>query len=404
MSTTENLTNTAYNGVDKSLISKVNLAFSELFKMPAQHFVQSPGRVNLIGEHTDYNEGFVLPCAINYHTLVAVSLRDDSQVHVVALDYNNQKDIIELDKPLSFNSSPEMMWSNYIRGVLAEIIKSHPSIKGMNIVVSGNVPQGAGLSSSASLEIAIAQTVNQLNALNLSEKELAIIGQAAENNFVGCNCGIMDQMVVAAGELNHAMLLDCRSLAIEAIALPKNLNILIINSNKKRGLVDSEYNLRRQSCEQVAKTLGVSSLRDINIDRLMHSKDKLDTISFKRALHVITENQRTLDATIALKTHDLATLSNLMQASHQSMKEDFEITVPEIDLIVSLCHEVIQDQGGVRMTGGGFGGCVVALIPQELIKPVIETVEKNYQKETGLIASFYLCQSASGAGLLDIRV
>lgn len=383
--------------VSKNLIEKVTDAFLSIFKHNPMHLIQAPGRVNLIGEHTDYNEGFVLPTAINYHTLIAVSPRADSQIHVIALDYNNQKDIIDLSQPIQFNNEPEMMWSNYVRGVIVEILKEMPSIKGMNIIVSGNIPQGAGLSSSASLEVAIAQTVNLINHFNLTDKQLAQIGQAAENKFVGCNCGIMDQMVVAAGKEGHAMLLDCRTLEIEAIKIPESLSILIINSNKKRGLVDSAYNQRRSSCELVATTLGIRALRDLDINTLTASRDKLDEICFKRARHVVTENQRTLDATMALKENDIAKLSQLMQASHLSMKNDFEITVPEIDLIVALCHEVIQDKGGVRMTGGGFGGCVVVLIPDNLIHPVIEHVKAHYTHQTGLTASFYLCQSANGS-------
>lgn len=382
----------------QTVIAKAQAAFELVFNTKPEHLIQAPGRVNLIGEHTDYNDGFVLPCAINYYTVVAASKRQDNLINVVAVDYGNAQDQFSLDAPIMFVEDKDKFWANYIRGVIKFLLARGYQFSGMDLSVSGNVPQGAGLSSSAALEVVIGQTVKTLFNLSISQAEIALNGQQAENEFVGCNCGIMDQMISAKGQAGHAMLLDCRSLETQAVAMPDSLAILIINSNKKRGLVDSEYNTRRQQCEAAAKYFNVKALRDVNLAEFEAKQAGLDLIVAKRAKHIITENQRTLDAAKALESGNITQLSKLMAQSHASMRDDFEITVKEIDLIVELVSNVIGEQGGVRMTGGGFGGCVVSLLPQSLIAPVKAAIEAEYQAKTGLVATFYECYAVDGAG------
>ncbi|MDP5252551.1 MULTISPECIES: galactokinase [unclassified Vibrio] len=380
------------------LIQTVNTAFEQIFNYSPSHFIQAPGRVNLIGEHTDYNDGFVLPCAINYQTLVAAAKRNDSKVRVISVDYGNEIDEFDLHETILFQA--DKMWANYVRGVIKCLMDRGYTLAGVDIAISGNVPQGAGLSSSAALEVVIGQTFKALCDLSISQADIALNGQQAENDFVGCNCGIMDQMISAKGQKNHALLLDCRSLETEAIPMPKDMAVMIINSNKKRGLVDSEYNTRREQCEEAARLLGVNALRDITIDEFNQNRSKLTEVVAKRAHHVISENHRVLDATQALREHNMKRIGELMAQSHRSMRDDFEITVKEIDLLVDIVQETIGTQGGVRMTGGGFGGCIVAIVPQDLVPQVIEQVANQYQAQTGLKESIYLCHAVQGAGLV----
>ncbi|QXC56378.1 galactokinase [Vibrio mimicus] len=380
------------------LIHNVTTAFQEVLGYAPSHLIQAPGRVNLIGEHTDYNDGFVLPCAINYQTVVAAAKRSDDRVRVVSVDYGHAIDEFDLNSEITF--VPEKMWANYIRGVVKCLRERGFIFNGVDLAVTGNVPQGAGLSSSAALEVVIGQTFKELYQLEISQAEIALNGQQAENQFVGCNCGIMDQMISAKGQANHAMLLDCRSLETEAVAMPEEMAVVIINTNKKRGLVESEYNTRREQCETAARAFGVKALRDVSLEQFNAQVAKLDEVVAKRARHVITENARTLQAAHALRQQDMAHLSVLMAESHASMRDDFEITVKEIDTLVDIVKAVIGDQGGVRMTGGGFGGCVVALVHPTQVDAVKQAVERQYQAATGLKESIYVCHATSGAGLI----
>ncbi|KAB7695392.1 galactokinase [Plesiomonas shigelloides] len=382
------------------LIDNVKNAFKATLGYAPTHIVQAPGRVNLIGEHTDYNDGFVLPCAINYQTVVAAAKRDDNIVRVISVDYGNALDEFDLTQEIAFQH--DKMWANYIRGVVKCLLARGFQFTGADIAVSGNVPQGAGLSSSAALEVVIGQTFKVLFNLEISQAEIALNGQQAENEFVGCNCGIMDQMISAEGSQQHAMLLDCRSLETTSVSMPEELAVVIINSNKKRGLVDSEYNTRREQCEAVAAIFGVKALRDVTLEQFNQKSHELDPLLRKRARHVITENYRTLDAAQALSQHDMQRMARLMAESHASMRDDFEITVSEIDTLVAMVKEVIGERGGVRMTGGGFGGCVVALVPHDLVASVQDVVDANYEAQTGLKAAIYVCQAMDGAGLVEL--
>ncbi|MGR5117880.1 galactokinase [Vibrio astriarenae] len=380
------------------LVQKVKASFESVLGYAPTHFIQAPGRVNLIGEHTDYNDGFVLPCAINYQTVVAAAKRDDNLVRLVSVDYNDATDEFDLTKEIEFQQ--DKMWANYIRGVVKCLKESNFEFGGFDLSVSGNVPQGAGLSSSAALEVVIGQTIKELFNLDITQAEIALNGQQAENEFVGCNCGIMDQMISAEGRKNHALLLDCRYLKTEAVSMPEDMSVVIINSNKKRGLVDSEYNTRREQCEEAARIFGVEALRDVTFAQFKEREAELESMVAKRARHVITENDRTLEAAEALRNHDMKRMGELMAESHASMRDDFEITVPEIDTLVDIVKAVIGDQGGVRMTGGGFGGCIVALVPPALVSDVKATVEREYQAQTGLKEDIYVCQAKDGAGLI----
>lgn len=364
------------------------------FGRPTQVVCHAPGRVNLIGDHTDYNDGFVLPAAINFGTDIAASARQDNKVRVYAHDCGQQSVEFSLAE-ITFNE--QHMWVNYVAGTLQALMTRYPHIKGADIAVSGNVPQGAGLSSSASFEIAILKTFCELYQLDLEGIQAALLGQQAENQFVGCNCGIMDQLISAMGKSSHAMLLDCRSLTFQDAPIPEDMSLLIINSNVKRGLVDSEYNLRRQQCEQVAQHFGVKALRDITINQLEHAKLELDFTLYKRARHVISENNRTEQALEALKNNDMQKLSTLMRASHLSLKDDFAVSTAEVDGLVNIIHEVLQNQGGVRMTGGGFGGCVVAITPNYMVEQVANIVRRDYPQQFGLTPDIYICQASQGA-------
>ena len=379
-------------------MQNVSASFPRVFGYEPTHHIQAPGRVNLIGEHTDYNDGFVLPCAINYQTVVAAKQRDDRLVRVVACDYQDAQDEFSLDAPIEFVA--DKMWANYIRGVVKCLLQRGFEFGGVDIAVSGNVPQGAGLSSSAALEVVIGQTFKTLYNLAISQAEIALNGQQAENEFVGCNCGIMDQLISAQGQDNHALLIDCRSLECQSVSMPEDMAVVIINSNKQRGLVDSEYNTRRQQCEEAAQIFGVKALRDVTIEQFVAKQNELSPDVAKRARHVITENTRTVEAAKALEEGNITLLAQLMEQSHNSMRDDFEITVKEIDTLVDIVKDVVGEQGGVRMTGGGFGGCVVSLVPPQLVDAVKQAIAEQYEAKTGLKETIYVCHATDGASVV----
>ncbi|MEI2265301.1 galactokinase [Erwinia sp. CGal63] len=379
-----------------SLKTLTQQIFSEKFGYAAPQTIQAPGRVNLIGEHTDYNDGFVLPCAIDYQTVIACAKRDDRQIRVIAADYENQQDIFSLDEEIVPHET--QMWSNYVRGVIKHLQKRCPDFGGVDMVIAGDVPQGAGLSSSASLEVAVGTVFRHLYELPLDGAQIAVNGQEAENQFVGCNCGIMDQLISALGEKDHAMLLDCRTLGTRPVPMPEDIAVVIINSNFRRSLVGSEYNTRRQQCEAGAKFFNKSSLRDVELAQFEAMEHELEPLVAKRVRHVLTENARTLEAAEALAKGDLARMAVLMAESHASMRDDFEITVPPIDALVNIVKTTLGDRGGVRMTGGGFGGCVVALMPLDLVDEVKAAVAEQYEAQSGIKETFYVCKAFEGAG------
>lgn len=374
--------------------TKLKKLFSQHFNSAVDVIVHAPGRVNLIGEHTDFNDGFVLPAAINYGTDIAGRKRDDNFVNVIALDWGNESVSFSLD---DIQYDKKTLWVNYVAGTLKILRQSYPSLKGAELMVTGNVPQGAGLSSSASFEIAILKAYAELYDLPLDGIKAALIGQKSENEFVGCNCGIMDQLISAMGKQGHAMLLDCRDLSFKDVSIPETLSICIVNSNCKRDLVESEYNTRRTQCEQVAEYFDVKALRDVNENMLEQAKSNLDDTLYRRARHVVSENARTLAAVEALTNADTKLLSQLMHESHVSLQKDFEVSIPQIDILVAMMSEFLGEKGGVRMTGGGFGGCVVALVPNGLEHELITMVKQRYEAETGIVPSIYSTHTTQGA-------
>ena len=385
-----------------TLRQRVEASFAAAFDATPQAVVRAPGRVNLIGEHTDYNDGFVLPCAINYETLVVGRLRDDGCVRVVAADYGNAMDEFRLDAPI--RPRTDMPWANYVRGVVKMLLEHGARglpLRGVDLAIAGDVPQGAGLSSSASLEVAVAQTFKTLQGLAaLSPIDIALLAQRAENEFVGCQCGVMDQLVAACGQAGHAVLIDCRSLQVRAVKLPADAAVMVVHSRVSRGLVDSEYNSRRAQCEAVSRFFGVKALRDLSLDTLVAQSNELDPL-LRRARHVVTESQRTLAAADALASGDLRRMGVLMAQSHASMRDDFEITVPAIDQLVSIAQRAIGTEGGARMTGGGFGGCIVALLPRARVAAVRDAIATHYRAPSGEPAIVYVCDAAAGAGACD---
>lgn len=370
--------------------------FAEHYGYNAEQTVFAPGRVNIIGEHTDYNDGFVMPCAINYGMAVSFAKRNDSIWRVYAIDINEQD---EFDLSQDFTQS-EHKWANYVRGVVKYMQEQCPDFKqGADLVMTSDVPMSSGLSSSAALEISIGKTCQVLGNLPLSLAQIALIGQKAENKFVGANCGNMDQLTSALGQKDHLIMIDCRSLDITPTPVPQGYSIAIINSNVKHDLVTGEYNSRRQECEQAAKFFGVKALRDVTPEQFHARENELKAeseLAYKRAKHVVYEDQRVLDAVVALKANDMVKLGQLMGESHDSMRDDFEITIPEIDYLVELTQVAIGKNGGARMTGGGFGGCIVCLVPNEKVEALRQLIADNYEKQTGIKETFYLCTASDG--------
>jgi galactokinase len=385
--------------MNDSLLRHVVATFQAQFGVQPELLAHAPGRVNLMGEHTDYNEGFVLPCAIDYQTLVAAGPRDDAVVRVVAADFGGEVDEFRLDQAIVKNAA--LPWADYVRGVVAMLQARGLVLRGANLAIAGNVPHGAGLSSSASVEVAVAQAFKSLQRLDqLSPTDLALIAQEAENSFVGCRCGIMDQLASARGELGHALLIDCRSLEASAVPLPDDVVVMIVHSRVKRALVGSEYNSRREQCETAARHFGIRALRDLDLATLLLHGSELDATVFRRARHIVTENQRSLDAASALAANDLVRLGALMASSQASMRDDFEITVPAIDRLVEILQSSIGADGGARMTGGGFGGCVVALLREPALEAARSAVARDYRSPDGEAAVVYVCRAAAGAGTL----
>lgn len=378
------------------LLPRLLAAFEAHFGAAPTTLAQAPGRVNLIGEHTDYNDGYVLPCAIHFHTLVAARPRDDGQVRVLALDLAGATDAFGLHAPIT--PQPQAPWADYVRGVVAELLAAGHALRGADLAITGNVPRGAGLSSSAALEVAVARAWAHQDGLhNLSATAIAQLAQRAENDFVGCRCGIMDQLVSARGQAHHALLIDCRTLEVWPVPLPEGAAVVIVHSHVRRGLVDSEYNLRRAQCEAAARHFGVPALRDLRLADLHQRGAGLDALTLRRAHHIVTENARTLAARDALGDGDLAAMGRLMAESHASMRDDFQISVPAIDQLVEILQQAIGPEGGARLTGGGFGGCVVALMPQARVRAAQAAVARHYRAPGGGGATVWVCQAQAGA-------
>lgn len=377
----------------------VRRAFAECCDGNPDVLAYAPGRVNLIGEHTDYNDGFVLPMAIGCGTMVAGRARADGQIKVFAVDLDMSRSSFATDQPILPDA--QQPWSNYVRGVAAALQEDGLTLPGADLVIAGNVPKGAGLSSSASLEIATGLALATLAGQpDYDRTALALAGQRAENEFAGCNCGIMDQLVSARAKSGKAMLLDCRSLDVVHADMPKGVAVMIVHSGIDRGLVDGEYNARRNQCEDAAEHYGVAALRDLDLAGLDAGKHGLDPIAYLRARHVVSENERTILAADALQNADLVQLGKLMADSHISMRDDFAITTPEIDRLVALLQAAIGKNGGARMTGGGFGGAVVSLMSESIVTEVREHLDRNYNTPSGNRPFVTIERAVKGASII----
>ncbi len=381
---------------DAALHAKVSAAFVAHFGSAPGLVSRAPGRVNLIGEHTDYNDGFVLPCAIGPATMVAAKLRTDGDVRIVAIDFDDATDAFNLNAPITRNAAQP--WADYIRGMVEALQNAGHKVTGADLAIAGNLPQGAGLSSSASLEVAVGHAMLALADIEPDLTALAQTAQMAECDFVGTKCGIMDQLISARGKSGHALLIDCRSLSLTDVSVPEDVAIMIVHSGVTRGLVDGAYNERRIQCEAAAQAMGVKALRDA--DMAMLKAAGLDNVTHIRARHVISENHRTRDAATALAGADLQTLGKLMAESHASMRDDFEITVPAIDSLVALLQSAIGSKGGARMTGGGFGGACVAILPASRVLEVTAAVESGYQTPDGQKPLIMVERAGPGVSLI----
>lgn len=361
--------------------------------------VRAPGRVNLIGEHTDYNDGFVLPCAIGFETVVAAGPASDGLITAIAADY---RDAIDRFDPARGFESTGGEWSDYVRGTATALADAGFSSGAARLAIAGDVPQGSGLASSASLEVAVGGALADIAGHTIDRTALAKIGQDAENRYVGCACGIMDQLISALGVAGHALLIDCRSLEIRAVALAGDIAVVIAHSGVRHAHAGGKYNDRRAQCEQAARHYDVAALRDLDLGTLEAHKAGLNDVAHRRARHIVSENARTLDAATALERGDLATLGRLMQASHASMRDDFEITVPDVDRLAEIMHDAIGGAGGARMTGGGFGGCVVGVTSGDRVDAVRVAVEEQYRAPDGHIVDVLVCRAANGISRLDL--
>jgi galactokinase len=374
---------------------RLRSVFRSHFRAQPEILVRAPGRVNLIGEHTDYNEGYVLPIAIDRAVWIAARSRDDQRVHLHALD---EDQIIDFSLE-SFKRGPPGP-AEYIMGVTWLLQEAGYRLSGMEGVILGDVPIGSGLSSSAALEIAAARSYAALSNLEWEPLTMARLAQRAENEWVGVQCGIMDQLISATGIFGHALLIDCRTLALEPAPLPSDTSIVIMDTGVHRELATSAYNDRRQACEEAARLLGLSALRDLNPKDFERRKDALTPVLEKRARHVIFENERTLQAHQAMLRNDAKTLGKLMRASHDSLRDDFEVSCSELDTIVNLANAYPACYGA-RMTGAGFGGCAVAVVQETAVSAFSVAVSQSYADETGIDPPIYLTGAAEGASLLE---
>lgn len=370
--------------------------FREMFGTDMRIF-RAPGRVNLIGEHTDYNDGFVMPAAIGFYTWIAAAKREDRILEAYS-DHFDEKITFSLD---ALEGPPRKHWSDFIRGVAATFEGAGHKLPGANLVIHTEVPLGAGLSSSASLEVATALALTVPAGIAVPRLELAKLCQAAENQYVGARCGIMDQFIASFGVSGSALMLDCRSLAYQLIPVPRNLRLVVCNSMVRHEHASGEYNRRRADCEAGIKLLaqhlpGIRALRDIGIADLDKYKDALPETIYRRCRHVVSENQRVLDAAKALESGDRDGFGRLMYASHASLRDDYEVSCKELDLLVELAS---SSPGiyGARMTGGGFGGCTVNLVRAECAAAFEAQMARTYQQATGIAPDIYVCEPAQGA-------
>ncbi|MGH9673358.1 MAG: galactokinase [Bryobacteraceae bacterium] len=365
------------------MVASLRRRFRAIFHREPRIY-RAPGRVNLIGEHTDYNEGFVMPAAIDFAAWAAAAPRPDRQVRIFSFNLGEHHQF-DLDAP-----RPRRTWSDYVEGVAVMLERAGFRLEGADLAVDSTVPLGGGLSSSAALEVSSAKAL--LAGRPCEPLELARICQQAESEFAGMRCGIMDQFAACLGREGHALLLDCRSLEYEALPLPEQIALVACNTMVKHELATGEYNRRREECEAAARQLGVSHLRDARLDQLDDLPDPLR----KRARHVVTENRRALDDAAALRAGVLTVFGRLMNESHASLRDDYEVSCAELDLMVRLAREP-DGVSGARMTGGGFGGCVLALVDRGAVEAFTAHVREGYREATGVVPEIHACRAVGGA-------
>ncbi|OSZ64484.1 galactokinase [Sphingomonas sp. IBVSS1] len=381
------------------LVEQTIAAFREAYGHEPEVVAFAPGRVNLIGDHTDYNDGFALPCALQFGTVVAAAPLADQRIIARAVDFGAEQDEFRIDAPIA--PLGQGHWQNHVRGIAAGLPLFGLPQRGASLAISGDVPQGNGLSSSASLGVALGLALAALAGERRPDRQvLARVAQWSEHQYVGCACGLLDQTASAFGEQGSALLLDCRTLAVEPAPFPADTTILIVPSGVARGLVDSAYNERRMQCRQAAAHFSVESLRDLDEARLMAGQDGCDATIFRRARHVVTENARTLLAAAAMARGDLAELGRLMRASHASLRDDFEVSVAAVDALVDALNAAIGEGGGARMTGGGFGGCVVAVVAADRLASVERALSAHWQQVGQPAQAHFRGIPSAGARLL----
>jgi galactokinase len=376
--------------------------FIQRFGSPSRIY-QAPGRVNLIGEHTDYNDGFVMPAAIGFYTRVAIAPRQDRKLVVYSENYSEQMEF-ELDHLPTKRAGH---WSDYVIGVVQMLVRSGRKLSGANLLLNGNVPQGAGLSSSASLEVAVgyalldlADPASDRSMIDLAK--LALLCQQAENEFVGARCGIMDQFISSHGKRDHALLLDCRSLEYRLLPLSDDVELAICNTMVKHSIAAGEYNQRRAECEAGVRALSkylpnARALRDVTLEDLEAHGGELPDVVRRRCRHVIGENARVLQAATALEGGNLQAFGKLMLESHRSLRDDYEVSCPELDSMVEIGAQA-EGVYGIRMTGGGFGGCTVALVQAGCVEAFQRAMQEGYERKTGTKPEIYICSAADGVG------
>src|SRR5688572_15071621 len=388
------------------IIDQINHTFQQKFGCAPAYIARAPGRVNLLGEHVDYNDGFVMPAAINRDTYIAFGPSPSDQTTLIAADYNEQavfspKTLLAKTQP---DGSPLPEWARYPAGVAWALGEDGLAVKSIQAAFASNVPRGSGLSSSASVEIAFAVAWQTLGGWLLPPMQLALIGQRAENQYVGVNCGIMDQFASACGEKDRLLYLDCRSLAYQTLCLPQDLVIVVADTTIRRKLTDGEYNKRRAACKEAVRLLqqdlpDIRSLRDVQIADFNHLSAKLPVEVRKRARHVVEELERTKQAVALLEAGNLVRFGELMNACHASLKDYYEVSCPELDVMAGEAQS-LSGCYGARLTGAGFGGCTVNLVERKQADAFTEALRIVYESKTGLHPEIYVCEASQGAGLL----
>jgi galactokinase len=379
------------------MLHTLKTLFAELYG-GSPSIYRAPGRVNLIGEHTDYNDGFVMPAALDLYTYVAVSPRTDRRLQVYSANF---KEKCELDLD-SIHPGRSGHWSDYVRGVAGVLQSAGYQLRGADLAIISDVPLGSGLSSSAALEVSTAWALLSNSQLSASPTEIAQMCQKSEHVYVETMCGIMDQFISCHGRAGHALMLDCRSLEFELLPIPPGVRLMVCNTMVKHEHASSGYNTRRRECEEGVRSLaeflpGIRALRDVTLDELEKHRERLNPVIYKRVRHVVSENERVKKAARLLEAGDVAAFGRLMADSHRSLRDDYEVSVPELDLMVELASRQTGVYGA-RMTGGGFGGSTINLVDADHTEEVRQKLKTNYQEKTGIKPVILICEASDGAG------